>query len=77
MSLVESKVVVTEEEVEWTEGNQVKSGLAKVTTRLYPCREQVLKRREWKKFGEVKNTPRGTHHRGDYLLEDYLKIQTI
>lgn len=77
MSLVEGRVVITEEEEEWTDKNEVKSRIVKVTTRFYPCREQVLKRKEWKKFGEVKNTPRGTHHRGDYLLEDYLKIQTI
>ena len=45
MALVESEAIVTQDEIEWTEGQQKKFGLAKVTTRLYPCREQVLKRK--------------------------------
>lgn len=60
MSLVDSTVKVDFQDQEVADKNgNVELKRVKITRRFYPCRPQVLQRREWKKFGEVENVVRG------------------
>lgn len=57
------------EEIERREGDKVvETKKVRVTKRIYQCRPQVAERkRNWVKFGEVRDVPRGTHKKGDFV----------
>jgi hypothetical protein len=48
----------------------------RVFTRTYPCRQQVVDRKNWPKFGEVAGVPRGQHRKGDFTQDMTVKIMT-
>ncbi|KRX03511.1 hypothetical protein PPERSA_02890 [Pseudocohnilembus persalinus] len=48
----------------------------KITKRVYTLRKQAYERREWKKFAEVADIPRGEHKRGDMIIGMEVKIET-
>jgi len=42
--------------------------MVKVVKRIFPCRPQVNERKNWAKFGDVKDVPRGSHKKGDLQI---------
>lgn len=76
MAICEGKLIITKEEIEKTENGKTVIVPVRVFTRTYPCRQQVVDRQAWPKFGEVKDTVRGKHHVGDFSQDMTVKIMT-
>ena len=43
---------------------------------VIPVRKQVKDRKNWNKFGEVANIPKGEHRPGDFAVDNPIEIQT-
>jgi hypothetical protein len=74
MALVKSEAVETFEEVVKRDDkdNIIETKKVKVIKRIFPCRPQVNERRNWVKFGEVSNVPRGEHKAGDTTINQHI-----
>jgi hypothetical protein len=51
--------------------NILETKKVKVIKRIYPCRPQVNERKNWSKFGDVSNIPKGSHMKGDFTLSQH------